>query len=90
MGIERRNDSVRVRARRMLARKVSVAAMIEFGMWASIPYLAVGLTYAFLRYDTVRALEAALLAHLPTGSDIAGFGIVTALWPMFALTSLTC
>jgi hypothetical protein len=39
--------------RRLLSRKVSIEAMLEFAMWIAIPYLVVGIVWTFLNADDV-------------------------------------
>jgi hypothetical protein len=81
---------VRSRVRRLLGRKVSVGAMLEFGLYLAVPYLVIGGVYTFLNFDVVMALEKQLLTQLPAGSDIAGLGITMLLWPMFLVVSVLC
>ncbi|MFV1364535.1 hypothetical protein AAHH97_13960 [Mycolicibacterium elephantis] len=76
--------------RRVLSRRVSVEAMIEFAMWLAIPYLLIGLVWAFFDAEQVRAIETALQARLPAGADIAAFVQTTLLWPLLLLGTDVC
>jgi hypothetical protein len=67
--------------RGMLARRVSVEAMLEFAMWLAIPYLVVGLVWAFFDAEQVQLIDAALRSRIPAGSDVAAFVLTAALWP---------
>ena len=51
--------------RRLLSRRVSVEAMLEFAMWMAIPYLLIGLVWAFFDAEQVQLLETALQSRLP-------------------------
>ncbi|HEY7052944.1 MAG TPA: hypothetical protein VH496_12550 [Mycobacterium sp.] len=66
---------------RLLHRRVSVEAMIEFGLWLAILYVAVGLAWAFFDAQSVQALQAQLETRMPAGSDILAFLTTVALWP---------
>jgi uncharacterized membrane protein (DUF441 family) len=60
---------------------VSVEAMIEFAMWAAIPYILIGLVFAFLGAEKVQLIETQLQTRLPAGSEIAAFLLTALLWP---------
>ena len=49
--------SVRTATRRGLSKRVSVGGMVEFGLWLLIPYVTLGLVWAFFHADEVRRLE---------------------------------
>ena len=85
-----RHQPVRTRVRRLLGRKVSIEAMIEFGLWMSIPNILIGVLWSFMNYETVSAVEKQLLPLLPAGADLIAFGLTTGLWPLFLLTSGLC
>ncbi len=76
--------------RRVLSRRASVAAMIETAMWLAIPYLLIGLVWAFFDAEQVRAIETALQTRLPAGADIAAFVQTTLLWPLLLLGTDLC
>ena len=67
--------------RLLLSKKVSIAAIIEFGMWLAIPYLVVGITWTFFNADDVARIESHVETRLPAGSELVAFGATTALWP---------
>jgi hypothetical protein len=67
--------------RRVLSRRVSVEAMIEFAMWAAIPYILIGLVFAFVGAEQVQLIETQLQTRLPAGSEIAAFLLTALLWP---------
>jgi hypothetical protein len=54
--------------RRVLSRRVSVEAMIEFALWMAIPYIVVGLVFAFFGVEQVQLIETQLQTRLPAGS----------------------
>jgi hypothetical protein len=84
------HQPVRSRARRLLGRKVSVEAMVEFGLWLAIPHILIGLGYSLLRYETITALEKQLQPLLPAAADLVAFGLVASLWPLFAVVPDLC
>ena len=58
--------------RRLLSRRVSVADMVEFGLWLGIPYVIVGLVFAFFSIEQVRHIESLVSPVLPAGGEMAG------------------
>jgi hypothetical protein len=84
------HQPVRTRVRRLLGRKVSIEAMIEFGLWMAIPHILIGVLWSFMNYETVVAIEKQLTPLLPAGADLIAFGLTTGLWPLFLLTSGLC
>ena len=77
-------------ARRVLSRRVSVEAMIEVAMWLAIPYLLIGLGWAFFNAEQVKAIETALQTRLPAGSEIAAFVQTALMWPFMMLGADVC
>jgi len=67
--------------RRVLSRRVSVEAMIEFALWMAIPYVVIGLVFAFFRAEQVTLIEMQLQTRLPAGFDIAAYGLIAMFWP---------
>jgi hypothetical protein len=67
--------------RRLLSRRVSVEAMIEFALWMAIPYVLVGLVFAFFRAEQVALIETHLQTRIPAGSDIGAYGLTALFWP---------
>lgn len=76
--------------RRVLSRRVSVEAMIEFAMWLAIPYLLIGLVWAFFDAEQVQVFETALKTKLPAGSDILAFVQTAVMWPHLMLGADVC
>jgi len=85
-----RHQPVRNRVRRLLGRRVSIEAMIEFGLWMLIPHILIGVLWSFMNYETVTAIEKQLTLVLPAGADLIAFGLTTGLWPLLLLTSGFC
>ncbi|MGV0791610.1 hypothetical protein [Mycolicibacterium sp. XJ1819] len=69
----------------MLSRRVSVEAMIETAMWLSIPYLLIGLVWAFFDAEQVRLVETQLQRLLPAGAEIFAFVVTAGTWPVLLL-----
>jgi hypothetical protein len=76
--------------RRLLSRKVSVEAMLEFAMWMAIPYLVIGIAWTFFNADDVTRIESHWETRLPAGSELAAFGVTTALWPFLLFGHEVC
>jgi hypothetical protein len=76
--------------RRLLSRKVSIEAMLEFAMWMAIPYLVVGIVWTFLNADDVARIEDRLHTRVPAGAELAAFGATTALWPFLLFGHEVC
>lgn len=81
---------MRTQTRRLLSRKVSIGAMLEFGLWVGLAYIVIGLGWTFLNYDAVGRIETELTPLLPAGADVLAFGLTTALWPAMLLASVVC
>jgi hypothetical protein len=67
--------------RRMLSRRVSVEAMLEIAMWLGVPYLLIGLVWAFFDAEQVQLIDTALRTKLPAGSDVGAFMVTALMWP---------
>ncbi|MFG1930591.1 hypothetical protein ACGFK1_08015 [Mycobacterium sp. NPDC048908] len=67
--------------RRVLSRRASVEAMIEFAMWMAIPYVVIGLTFAFFHAEQVALIETHLQTRIPAGADIGAYGLTALFWP---------
>jgi hypothetical protein len=76
--------------RRILSRRVSVEAMIETAMWLAIPYLVIGLVWAFFDAEQVQAIETVLQSRLPAGSEVLAFVETAVLWPFMVLGNDVC
>lgn len=79
-----------MRLRRLLSRKVSVEAMLEFGMWLAIPYVLIGIGWSFMHADYVGQLESELILRLPAGANLVAFGFTIALWPLLLVAPTAC
>ena len=55
--------------------------MIELALWMAIPYIVLGLVFAFFGAKQVQLIETQLQTRLPAGSDIAAFVLTVLLWP---------
>ncbi len=82
--------TIRTATRSALSTPISVAAMIEFALWLAIPYLAIGLGWAFFHADEVRHLENLLQTELPAGGGMAAYLLVAAFWPLHVLVPSVC
>jgi hypothetical protein len=67
--------------RRLLSRRVSVEAMLEIAMWLAVPYLVIGLVWAFFDAEQVQTIDTALFTRIPAGSDIGAFVLTALNWP---------
>ena len=67
--------------RRILSYRVSVEAMIEVVMWMLVPYIAIGLAWAFFDTEQVGLLQTELDTRMLAGSEIAAYLTTAALWP---------
>ena len=76
--------------RRVLSRRVSVEAMIEVAMWLAIPYLVIGLGWAFFDAEQVQIIETAWQTRLPAGSEILAFMQTALMWPFMMLGVDVC
>lgn len=83
-------SGVRVATRRLLSTRVSVAAVVETAMWLAIPYVTIGLAWAFFHFEEVRQLEGLLQTRLPAGAAIAAIMIVAGLWPAYLVVPAVC
>ncbi|QNJ93603.1 hypothetical protein HZU40_04520 [Mycolicibacterium fluoranthenivorans] len=74
------------RVRGMLARPVSVGAMLEALMWLALPYVVIGLAFTVVHPDHVRYREAQLQMWFPAGADVLAFGETTVWWPLLLVS----
>lgn len=77
--------------RRLLARPISAAALIEISIWLAIPHLLVGATWTLTHPDTMTALENSWGAILPghTG-ELATYLAAFVVWPAILLLPTNC
>jgi hypothetical protein len=76
--------------RRLLSRKVSIEAMLEFAMWIAIPYLVVGIVATFVNADDVARIEDRLQTRIPAGAELVAFATTTTLWPFLLFGNEIC
>lgn len=81
---------MRTTARRLLSRRASVAAMLEFGMWVGLAHVLIGVGWTLLHYDAVARMESELQTILPAGADLVAFGSTTLLWPLLLIAGTVC
>jgi hypothetical protein len=67
--------------RRVLQYEVSVGALIEMALWLAIPYLSIGFVWAVLHTDETQRIQARIENVVPSGADVAAFGLTAVLWP---------
>lgn len=70
--------------RRLLSRRVSVEAMIEFALWLAIPYIVAGLVWTFLHPADMRRIGYQWDRVVPAGSQLFALVEMTAVWPVLA------
>lgn len=66
---------------RVLQYRVSVGALAEVAVWLAIPYLSLGLVWAFLHTETTQRIQARLEPVFPVGADVLALGVTAAFWP---------
>lgn len=81
---------IRSATRSVLSRRLSVADVIELHLWLLIPYVTIGLAWAFFNVEEVRHLEDMLQTLIPAGGGMAAYLIAGALWPVFVLVPTAC
>ncbi len=83
-------SGIRRTARRVLSRRLSVADVIEAATWLAIPYVAIGLLWAFFHVEEVHHLEGLLQTHVPAGAEMTAYLLVAAMWPGYLVVSAVC
>jgi hypothetical protein len=68
--------------RRILSYRLSVEALIEVAFWLAIPYVLIGMLWAFFHAEQVELVRTHLETRLPAGADLGAYGLVAALWPI--------
>ncbi len=76
--------------RRVLRRRVSVAALMELAAWLAVPYLLLGFGWQISHPDETLRIQARLQPVLPVGADVVGFGLTVVLWPASVEIANTC
>ncbi len=69
----------------MLSRRVSVEAMIEFALVMAVPYLVIGIVWAFLNIEQVGRFETYWGRLIPAGSEAVALVEGALFWPVFVL-----
>jgi polyferredoxin len=83
--------SVRVFTRRLLSRRLSIDKAVERALtWLLLPYVVIGLTWAFFHPAMIAREEAALQTLLPAGAEIVAYGHVAVLWPVLMIDPDVC
>ena len=83
-------SGIRQTARSVLSRRLSVADVIEAATWLAIPYVLIGLFWAFFHVDEVRHLEGLLQTHVPAGAEMTAYLLVAATWPAYLVVAAVC
>ena len=55
--------------------------MIEFALWMAIPYIVIGLVFAFFGAEHVQLIATQLKTVLPAGADMAAYVLTALFWP---------
>jgi len=75
---------------RALSRRVSVEQLIEITLWVAIPYLLIGIGWAFLHPEQIAHVEAVLQTRVPAGANLIAFGHAIANWPLLLISPQWC
>ena len=76
--------------RRALSYRISIEALIELALWLAIPYVVIGVIWAFLHPGQVQRCQAPFEMLVPAGADLIGFGLTAGLWPFLVAAPLLC
>jgi hypothetical protein len=82
--------TIRGGTRSLLSRRLSVADVIEIHLWLAVPYVTIGLGWAFFNVDKVRHIEETLQTLVPAGGGMAAYLLVAGLWPVYLLVPTVC
>lgn len=83
-------QTLMARLRRVLNYEVSIATLIEVAMWLAVPYLLIGLVWAFFHVEQVDQLQTQFNRILPAGSEVAAYVEAAVLWPVLLLLPPVC
>jgi hypothetical protein len=83
-------SGIRTVTRSVLSRRLAVADVIELGLWLAIPYVTIGLAWAFFHAAEVRHIENLLQTHVPAGGGMAAYLLFAAFWPVHVLVPTVC
>jgi hypothetical protein len=59
----------------------TIDARSQLALWMAIPYIVIGLVFAFFGAEQVQLIETELQTRLPAGSGIAAFVLTVLVWP---------
>ena len=83
-------ETLLTKLRQALKYEVSIETLIEVAMWLAIPYLLIGLTWAFFHVEVVQQLQDQLAKILPAGAEVASYVAAALLWPVLVLQPALC
>jgi hypothetical protein len=83
-------EALLTKLREVLKYEVSIETLIEVAMWLAIPYLLIGLTWAFFHVEAVAQLQDQLQKILPAGAEVAAYVAAALLWPVLVLLPSLC
>ena len=83
-------EALLTKLRQVLKHEVSIESLIEVAMWLAIPYLLIGLTWAFFHVDVVQQLQDHLSKVLPAGAEATSYVAAALLWPALVLVPSLC
>ena len=81
---------LRTATRRVLSKRLSVADVMELHLWLMIPYVTIGLGWAFFNVERIRHLEDLLQTLVPAGGGMFAYLLVAAFWPVFLFVPTVC
>jgi len=83
-------EALLTKLREVLKYEVSIETLIEVAMWLAIPYLLIGLTWAFFHVEAVAQLQDQLQKILPAGAEVAAYVAAALLWQVLVLLPSLC
>ncbi|MBO0679896.1 hypothetical protein JRC04_20705 [Mycolicibacterium sp. S2-37] len=78
------------RLRRVLAVEISVAGLLELGLWLALPNVVIGIGVAFMKAQYAHHFAEQFELWLPAGAQLAGFGLAMVLWPILLFAPQVC
>ncbi len=83
-------ETLLTKLRQVLKYEVSIETLIEVALWLAIPYLLIGLTWAFFHVEIVQQMQDQLGKILPAGAEVASYVEAALLWPVLVLQPALC
>ena len=83
-------ETLLTKLRQVLKYEVSIETLIEVALWLAIPYLLIGLTWAFFHVEVVQQLQDQLAKILPAGAEVASYVATALLSPVLVLQPALC